>query len=315
MRPSREVILALGAFALVVLGGAVFNADGAFFAPATHADALWVISGFGILACGMTVVIVTGGIDLAVGSVVALTGVVFAKLVMHHGFGGWVAIPAAIGSGVLAGLVSGAFIAALRLQPFVATLAMMALARGLAKLGAEGKVITRYPSPPLVESLNGGVRVLGFELRSSVMIFAACIAATLVLLRCLRIGRYAYAVGDNEEAARLSGVPVTLTKLVAYGYCGLLAGLAGVLFAAAVRQGNPDEGVGYELTAIAMVVVGGTPLSGGRGGVVLTVLGALTVGYLRKVLDINAVETSVQLMITGIILVLAVVAQGLRRRA
>lgn len=314
MKVSREVLFALLAFAIVLLAGGFFNAGGVFFDPRTHADALWLISGYGILACGMTVVILTGGIDLAVGSVVALSSVVFAKFVMDYELGGWLAIPAAIGAGALAGLASGTLVAYLRLQPFIATLAMMALARGLAKLYAEGKVVTKYPYPPLIESLNRRIDVLGFELRYGVLVFIACIALTLVVLRVLRIGRYVYAIGDNEEAARLSGVPVRMTKVFAYALCGAFAGLAGVLFAASVRQGNPDDGVGYELTAIAMVVVGGTSLAGGRGGVVLTVLGALTIGYLRKILDLNAVDTPIQLMITGAILVLAVMAQGLFRR-
>jgi ribose transport system permease protein len=319
---SRQVVLAFGALVLVLAVGCVFPgptasggeaATAPFFKLGTHADALWLISGYGILACGMTVVIVTGGIDLAVGSVVALSGVVFAKLVIERDLGGWAAIPSAVGAGALAGLTAGWLVAWARLAPFLATLAMMALARGLAKWLAGGRVINRYPYPALLETLNGRFDLWGFELRYSVVLFVFCVALTLVLLRGLRIGRHLYAVGDNEEAARLSGVNVRATKLAAYGYCGLLAGLAGVLFAANVRQGNPDDGVGYELTAIAMVVVGGTSLSGGRGGVVLTVLGALTIGYLRKILDVNAVDTPLQLMATGVILVLAVLAQGFRR--
>lgn len=313
--PRREVIFALLAVVLVAGLGSIFNADGIFFRAGTHADTLWQNGAFGILACGLTVVIISGGIDLAVGSVVALSGVVFALLVMRHGVSGAIAIPAAVLVGALSGLISGSLIAFVRVQPFIATLAMMAFARGLAKYLADGQVVTKYPYPALVESLNAAIPIGGFKLSIHVVVFLLVAALTLLYLRKLRQGVYVYAVGDNEEAARYAGVPTRATKIIAYTLCGAFAGLAGVLFAALERQGNPDGGVGYELTAIAMVVVGGTPLTGGRGGVILTLLGVLTIGYLRKILDINAVETAAQLMITGGIIVLAVLAQGIRRPA
>lgn len=311
---SREVLFALLALVLVLGLGAVFPADGAFFTVGTHADTLWQNAAYGILACGMTVVILTGGIDLSVGSVVALSGVVFSILVMRDGMSGWVAIPAGIATGAACGLVSGLLVARARVQPFVATLAMMAFARGMAKWLAGGRVVTAYPYPELIELLNKQVSLLGVRVSINVFVFLAVTAVTLILLRVLTFGVRVYAVGDNEEAARRSGVPVARVKWIAYAFSGALAGLAGVLFAALVRQGNPDDGVGYELTAIAMVVIGGTALSGGRGGMVLTLLGVLTVGYLRKILDINNVETPMQLMITGGIIVLAVLVQGVRRR-
>ncbi len=309
------MVFALAALGLVLVLGAVFNYEGQFFSPGTHADALWQIAGYGILACGMTVVIVSGGIDLAVGSVVALCGVVFSLLVIRHGWTGWTAIPVAVGIGAVAGAASGSLIAFARVQPFIATLAMMAFARGLAKSGwvSGNTKITQYPPPHVMDVLNTRIFVTpGVRISVGVFVFVACVAATLLMLRFTAPGVHLYAVGDNEEAARYAGLPVRRTKVLAYTYCGALAGLAGVLFAATERQGNPDGGVGYELTAIAMVVIGGTSLKGGKGGVVLTLLGALTIGYLRKVLDINAVGTPMQLMITGGIIVLAVLVQGLR---
>lgn len=310
-----EVWFALTALAIVLLIGLIFNGNGAFFKANTHADALWQIAGFGILACGMTIVIITAGIDLSVGSLVALCGVSFAVMTMQANYSGWIAIPLAVIVGALCGFANGALIAFLRLQPFIATLAMMAFARGLAKssLVSGGVKIQSMPAPPVVESLNAKINILGVGVSVGVFVFIACVLVALVMLRALRIGRYIYAIGDNEEAARLSGVPVRMTKTIAYTVCGAMAGLAGILFAATERQGNPDGGVGYELTAIAMVVVGGTSLMGGRGGILLTVLGALTIGYLRKILSINDVDTPEQLMITGGIIVLAVLAQSLRR--
>ncbi|MHC4514600.1 MAG: ABC transporter permease [Planctomycetota bacterium] len=310
---SREVRFAFAALAVVLITGVLFNAEGQFFNPDNHADALWAVSGYGILACGMTVVILTAGIDLSVGSLAALSGVTFAMGTMDAEMSGWIAVPLAVVIGAACGLLSGVLIAFLRLQPFIATLAMMAFARGLAKLLTGGVKVQKLPAPAAVEALNAKVTIIGVDISVSVFLFLGCVGLTAFLLRALRFGRYVYAIGDNEEAARLSGVPVRLTKTLAYALCGAFSGLAGVLFAALERQGNPDAGVGYELTAIAMVVVGGTSLMGGRGGIVLTVLGALTIGYLRKILDINGVDTPQQLMITGGIIVLAVLVQSLRK--
>jgi len=315
--PTREVAFALAALGLVLILGVAYNARGAFFAAGTHADAFWAIAGFGILACGMTIVILTGGIDLSVGSVAALCGVLFALMTMKNDWPPVLAVAAAVGAGAACGLVNGILVAALRLQPFIATLAMMAFARGLAKsdMVSEGAKIQRMPAPQVVEWFNTRVDILGAKVSIGVFIFLGCFALTLFLLQALRFGRHIYAIGDNAEAARLSGVPVRKTLIIAYTLCGLFAGIAGVLFTAMARQGDPDSGIGYELTAIAMVVVGGTSLMGGRGGVTLTLLGALTIGYLKKILDINRVDTAEQLMITGGIIVLAVLLQSLRRRS
>ena len=310
---TREVAFAFAALAVVLLVGSIFNANGLFFKPDTHALALWAVSGYGILACGMTIVIITAGIDLSVGSLAALSGVVFALCAMDAEMSGWAAVPLAVLVGASCGLVSGGLVALLRLQPFIATLAMMASARGLAKMLTGGVKVQKLPPPASVEALNSKLPIFGVDVSISVFLFLGCVAVTAFFLRSLRFGRYVYAIGDNEEAARLSGVPVKWTKILAYVLCGAFSGLAGVLFAAVERQGNPDAGVGYELTAIAMVVVGGTSLMGGRGGIVLTVLGALTIGYLRKILDINGVDTPQQLMITGGIIVLAVLVQSLRK--
>jgi ribose transport system permease protein len=309
-----QVAFALVALALVLAIGAVYNADGAFFGGYVHTSTLGQVGGYTILACGMTVVILTGGIDLSVGSVVALSGVVTGTLAVKLGWPAWVAIALGVAAGAACGVTSGALVAFVRLQPFIATLAMMAFARGLAKKISDNAKIVMLEPPRLIESLDSYITIGGFNLPLVVLLAAACVAITLLLLRVLAVGVSIYATGDNEEAARYAGVPVRRVKLLAYTLCGAFAGLAGVVFAAREHQANPDGGVGYELTAIAMVVVGGTTLSGGRGGAALTVLGALTIGYLQKILDINGVETHLQLMITGGIIVLVVLVQGLRRR-
>jgi ribose transport system permease protein len=305
----------------VLLLGVVFNADGAFFKPGTHRDALRQASVFGILACGMTLVIISGGIDLAVGSVLALVAVTFALLSIHWGWSPWLAIPVCLVFGALSGAAAGGITAGFRIQPFIATLALMVFARGLAKTFSGGmKVSTavktetgyRYVDVPAVFRFIDN-RILGDNLAVVTVIFAVCAAVTWVLLARHRWGRELYAIGGNEEAARLSGVPVRRTKILAYAASGCLAAIAGLCQAAQEQQGDPEAGAGYELTAIAIVVIGGTPLTGGGGGIGLTLLGTLTIGYLEKVLSINAVPEASRLMLTGAIIVAAVLTQRRRR--
>jgi ribose transport system permease protein len=307
---------------LVLLLGCLFNADGAFFRLGTHRDALRQASVYGILACGMTLVIISGGIDLAVGSVLAFVAVLFSLTVIHWGWSPWLAIPFCLAAGTATGVASGLLVARFDLQPFIATLAMMVFARGLAKYVSGGEKIAtavknpdgtyRYVDVPHVFRLIDS-RILGGNLSAVTLICLACIAVFYVLLSRHRWGRQLYAIGGNEEAARLSGVPVRTAKTLAYAACGLMAAVAGICQAAQEQQGDPEAGMGYELTAIAIVVIGGTNLMGGRGGMGLTLLGMLTIGYLDKILSVNAVPEAGRLMLTGAIIVLAVLAQRRRR--
>jgi len=146
------------------------------------------------------------------------------------------------------------------------------------------------------------------------LLFLICALMAWIVLSRQVWGRYLYAIGGNEEAARLSGVPVTGAKCLAYIACGLLAAVAGLCQAAQEQQGDPETGMGYELSAIAIVVIGGTRLTGGRGGIGLTLIGTLTIGYLEKILSINAVPEATRLMLTGVIIIMAVLAQKLRQR-
>lgn len=303
---------------VVLLLGCVFNRDGAFFEWSTHRALLREISVLGILACGMTLVIVAGGIDLSVGSVLALGAVCFAWLGMQKGWGALAAILTTLGVGAAAGTVSGALVARYRIQPFVVTLAMMVFARGLAKLVAEGKKVTNYVSLPDGSSTTVSLprvfelidsRVLGDNVSVVTLIFALAAAVTWLVLARLRLGRYLYATGGSYEAARLSGVPVGRTLVLAYALSGTFAALAGICQAAQEAQGDPETGMGYELDAIAMVVLGGTSLAGGRGGMALTLLGALTLGYLQKILSLNAFSLEARLLLTGVILIGAVLFQ------
>jgi ribose transport system permease protein len=152
-------------------------------------------------------------------------------------------------------------------------------------------------------------RILGGNLSVVTIIFAACVALAWLLMARHRWGQYLYAIGGNEEASRLSGVPVVAAKIMAYVFSGMFAGVAGLCQAAQEQQGDPEAGAGYELMAIAMVVIGGTSLMGGRGGMGLTLLGVLTIGYLDKILSINAVPEAGRLMLTGAIIIAAVLTQ------
>lgn len=314
-RPGVRAILPLAA---VLLLGAIFHAHGAFFDWQTHRALLREISVHGILACGMTVVIVAAGIDLSVGSVLGLGAVSIAWLTFRAGWSSGVALLLVLGVGCAAGLVTGCLVAVARIQSFVVTLAMMVFARGLAKQLSGGQKVSSYfqtasgqmvnvPEPALFAFLDS--KVLSGNLSLVTLIFLGCAFVTWLVLSRLRVGRYLYAVGNNPEAARLSGVPVRGTLIFAYLLSGLFAAVAGICQAAQEAQGDPETGAGYELDAIAMVVLGGTSLAGGRGGVGLTLIGALTLGYLQKILSLNAYSTEVRLMLTGVILVGAVLFQ------
>lgn len=319
---NAPVTRALLALLLMLVIGAVFNADGAFFRWSVHRDMLRQVSTYGILACGMTVVIVTAGIDLSVSSLLALAAVAFAWLALPRGWSPLLAVPVVLALGAGLGSLSGALVARVRIQPFIVTLAMMVFARGLAKVVSGGQKITNYVADAdgtshlvALPRVFGAIdrRILGGNLSIVTIVFAAVVVLTWILLARLRLGRYLYAVGGNQEAARLSAVPIGRTVVAAYAYSGLLAAVAGICQAAQETQGDPETGMGYELDAIAMVVIGGTPLSGGKGSVVLTLIGVLTIGYLQKILSLNAAPEATRLMLTGAIIICAVLFQRARR--
>lgn len=319
---GTPVARAIAALVAVILLGVWFNAEGTFYAWHTHRDMLRQVSVYGILACGMTLVIITAGIDLAVGSILGLVAVLFSLLSIHWGWSAWFAVPLCLVAGVGCGLLSGTFIGRYSLQPFIVTLAMMVFARGLAKYISGGKKISTYVQhpggafesvdlPPVFSLIDS--RVLGGNVTVVTLIFLACIGVGGFVLARTKAGRYLYAIGGNEDAARLSGIPVLRVKLLAYGASGFFAAVAGICQAGQETQGDPEAGATYELSAIAIVVIGGTSLMGGRGSMALTLLGALTIGYLEKILSLNNVGEASRLMLTGGIIVAAVMLQRGRR--
>lgn len=311
-------VRAIAALVIVFAIGLIFNAEGAFFKWGTHRDMLRSVSVYGILACGMTIVVISGGIDLAVGSILALTAVSFSLFTIHWGWPAFFAIATCLVMGIACGATSGFFIARFKIQPFIATLAMMVFARGLAKLTTGGQKIStavqqadgtyKYVDVPAIFNFINS-KVLAENVSVVTLIFLLCLIISWILITKLRHGRYFYAIGGNEEAARLSGVPVSATKVLAYGTSGLFCAVAGLCQAAQELQGDPETGIGYELSAISMVVIGGTSLSGGRGGIWLTLLGVLVIGYMEKILSINALGEDKRLMLTGTIIIAAVLLQ------
>jgi ribose transport system permease protein len=263
-----RAILAL----LLILGiGFVFSGGGAFHEWTTHRDMLREVAVYGMLACGMTLVIVTAGIDLSVSSVLALGSVCFATFAIHWQWPAYLSIPATLAIGALAGAVTGVLVAWFRLQPFIASLATMVFFRGLAKSLTGNLKISTYvqneqggfetlPMPAAFDWID--TRIFGGNIAVVTLLFLLCIAISWLLLSRLRLGRHLFAVGGSEEAARLSGVPVQRTLLLAYVWSGLFAAMAGICQAAQERQGDPEAGMTYELNAIAIVVIGGTSLMG-----------------------------------------------------
>jgi ribose transport system permease protein len=267
----------------------------------------------GIMAIGMTLVILIGGIDLSVGSVLALAGMVFGA-VAHPDYLGMpvaIGIAAALLVAAACGLVSGLLVTIAQLPPFIATLAMMSVARGLANMITDGSQIVGFPGWFSDLSI---VRHFGF-LSVTVALMLVLAAAFAVFLNYRSTGRNLYAIGGSAEVARLSGIPVaTLTNAV-YAVCALLAGLAGIVLAARLDSVQPSSGFGYELDTIAAVVIGGASLSGGVGSIGGTAVGVLIIGVLRNGLNLLGVSPFIQQVIIGVVIALAVAADTWRRRS
>jgi inositol transport system permease protein len=254
----------------------------------------------GILAVGVTLVLLTGGVDLSLGSLVALTGVIAASFAHPGDFFLVVPLFMGIAAGTACGAINGAVVTRGGVPPFIATLGMMTIARGLAQVLSGGRPVSNMN--PDMTRIAGDVAGIPIP-----VVILACVAlAAWAILANTRIGRHIYAVGGNENAARASGIHVCRVKMFAYTFCGGLAGLAGIVLAARIATGQPNAGIAYELDAIAAVVIGGTSLSGGVGSVGGTVLGALLMGVINNGLDLLDVSSYYQQIIKGMIIIGAV---------
>jgi len=271
----------------------------------------------GILALGVTFVIISGSIDLSVGTVMTLSAVMTAVFITLWQLPVPVGILAGIVTGGLAGLVNGVLVAKLKIPSFIATLGMLNVAKGLALVISGLKPIYFNDTPEFnraaMGSVVGGV-VPGLEIPNLVMVLFACaLVASLILSKTI-LGRFTFALGSNEEAARLSGVNVDAWKMAVFTVCGLFSGIAGVLIGARLNSAQPSLGQGYELDAIAAAVIGGTSLSGGEGSILGTVIGAFIISTLTNGLRILSVPQEWQTVVTGGIVIVAVYLDIVRRR-
>ena len=271
----------------------------------------------GVLAIACTFVIITSGIDLSVGTLMTFCAVMAGVFMTYWGLPMYVGIAAAIVSGALAGWVSGFLIAKLKIPPFIATLGMMMLLKGLSLVISGTKPIYFNDTPDFSyisqESLIGYF-FPGLPIPNAVLIlFVVAIVSSLILNKTI-LGSYTFALGSNEEAVRLSGVNVDRWKIIIYSLNGAICGIAGLLIASRLNSAQPALGQGYELDAIAAVVIGGTSLSGGAGTILGTIIGAFIMSVLTNGLRIMSVAQQWQTVITGIIIILAVYADILRRR-
>lgn len=253
-----------------------------------------------IIAVGMTFVIISAGIDLSVGSILAFSGVVLASA-LRSNFPLPIAFLIGLGVGCLCGLVNGVLITHGRLPPFISTLGMMSVARGAALLYTQGRPISGF-------SENFRFLATGeiFHVPSPVLIMVFVYLIAHFVLTRTKLGRYTYAIGGNEEAAILSGVNVKFYKTAVFGLCGMLSGLAAIILTARLNSAQPIAGIMYELDAIAATVIGGTSLMGGEGSVVGTLIGAFIMGVLRNGLNLLGVSSFVQQTVIGSVIIVAV---------
>lgn len=287
-----------------------------FLQPANLLNIVRFASVNGIIAIGMTMVILIGGIDLSVGAVMALGAVVAAKGLMQLGLDTIPAVALTLAVTGSVGLVNGWVTTRFNLQSFITTLAMLSVARGIASLLAGGYAIPLAfgdradAAPASFKMLFGGtVEIFGLGVPTAMFYFIGVGILATLLLNQTGFGRHVYAIGGNKTAARLSGVNVKRVTIIVFAICSLLAGLASLLHAALVSQGSHVDGGGYELNAIAAVVIGGTLLSGGVGTIVGTMIGAVILSILDNILGLKNISSEFQLILKGVIIVLAVAIQ------
>lgn len=312
---ATQKLLAFAALIVLFIGFSLASPN--FFSFSNVTGILLATAVNGVLALGVTFVIIAAGIDLSIGTVMTFSAVMTGVFIAM-----WkLPVPIGVLGGLLAGgacgLVNGVFIAKMKIPPFIATLGMMMVTKGLSLVISGLKPIYFNDTPSFNKIAMGSILgdiIPGFSIPNAVLIlFGAAIIASLILTKTI-LGRYNCAIGSNEEATRLSGVNVDRWKIAIYSLCGLFAGLAGVLMASRLNSAQPALGAGYELDAIAAAVIGGTSLSGGEGTIVGTIIGAFIMSVLTNGLRILSVPQEWQMVVTGGIVIAAVYADILRRR-
>ena len=303
---------------LFIIGSLVCvrNGRNMFLSVTNIMNLLRAVSETGTLAIGMTMIILLGDIDLSVGSVVGLVSTGSAALMVENGLGFVPTVLICLGIGAVYGLFNGFVITRMKIQAFVVTLASMNIARGLARLWSGGAGI------PLTYGVGEGLAAPEFEVLCMrlggvvpvpAIIFLVLLAIFWVIMSKTRFGRQFYATGGNATAAHLSGIKTKRVKLIAFMLSGLLASIAGMIHSAQISQGGPNEGMSYEMYAVAAVAIGGTSMAGGKGTMFGTLVGALIFGMLDNIMGLNGINSNIQLVVKGFLIILSVFMQAVRK--
>jgi ribose transport system permease protein len=312
---ARQKLLAFASLILLLI---YFSfASPAFMQTDNMINILQATAVNGVLAIASTFIIITAGIDLSVGTLMTFTAVMAGVFLTYWGLPMGIGVVAALGTGAVAGLISGTLIAKLKIPPFIATLGMMQAWKGLSLVVSGDKPIYFTDTENFYRISQDSL--IGYVLpwlpipNAGLILLALAIVASIVL-KSTALGRYTYAIGSNEEAVRLSGVNVDAWKIAIYSMGGAICGIAGLLLASRINSAQPALGQGYELDAIAAVVIGGTSLSGGTGTILGTIIGAFIMSVLTNGLRILSVAQEWQFVVTGVIIILAVYTDILRRK-
>lgn len=311
VKKQAQQSLAFGTLILLVVFFSI--ASPAFLTWSNISGVLLATAVIGILALGTTFVIITGGIDLSIGTGMTLAAVMTGVFIVNVGLPVWLGVLGGVLTGGLMGFVNGVNIAFLRLPPFIATLAMMLIAQGLSLIISGVRPIYFSGVADDFKQIALGTIIPGLPNAVLITLVAAIVA--FVVLGKTILGRYTFSIGSNEEATRLSGVNTRRWKIMIYTFAGLFTGVAGVVIASRLDSAQPQLGVGYELQAIAAVIIGGTSLLGGRGSILGTVIGALIMSVVINGLRIMSIQTEWQNVVVGIVILIAVYFDTLRNRA
>lgn len=312
---AYQKLLAFASLIALLIGFSIASPN--FMQTSNMIAILQATSVNGVLAVAATLVIITGGIDLSVGTLMTFCAVIAGVVLTYMGMPLLLGVAAAIAAGAFCGLCSGTFVAKMKIPPFIATLGMMLILKGLSLVISGTRPIYFNDTPGFDQISRGsliGEVFPALPIPNGVLIlFLVAIGAAYILSRTV-LGRYTFALGSNEEAVRLSGVNTDMWKMRIYALAGGICGIGGILIASRLNSAQPALGLGYELEAIAAVVIGGTSLSGGRGTILGTIIGALIMAVLTNGLRVLSVAQEWQTVVTGAIIILAVYADMVRRK-
>ncbi len=312
---THQKVLAFASLVVLLIGFSIASPN--FMQTSNMIAILQATSVNGVLAIAVTLVIITGGIDLSVGTMMTFCAVITGVVLTYAGMPLIFGVAAALLTGAFCGFCSGSFVAKMKIPPFIATLGMMLILKGLSLVISGTRPIYFNDTPGFSEISRGsliGQVIPAVPIPNGVLILFIVAAVTAYILNRTVLGRYCFALGSNEESVRLSGVNTDRWKIAIYALAGSIVGIAGLLIASRLNSAQPALGLGYELEAIAAVVIGGTSLSGGRGSILGSLIGALIMAVLTNGLRVLSVAQEWQTVVTGAIIILAVYADMMRRQ-